>query len=716
MARATMSFWTITATLAATVAMVLAVAAPAYAGEPIEVFEVASSTTEAGGHPDLGMSLTLENPGQPESAKDLKFNFPQGLFGNPNAVTKCTSVNFALSQCSTDSQVGYISVRANFSGDPNFLLGSAPLFSMQSDSTDETARFAFIAPIAQVPINIPVAVRTGGDYGVRMTVSGISQTIPFASAQIALWGLPADEIHDKERFLQGSPGKPAGCPGEATAECASSGGSAPHPSTLLVAPLIDNPSRCTQQPLVVTLDVTTYQDEDNPSHAEASYPPTTDCENQTFHPVFDSALTSDRTDSPSGLEIQLKALQFLGIAGSPSSIRSASMVLPEGLSINPDAADGQLSCTDSEANFGSEKPAECPNTSKIGNFNIVTPALDDPLLGSLYIGEPRPGNQYRVFMVASGFGINAKIVAEVHPDPVTGQLTMAVTDLPQVPFEEFNMQLFSSDRGLMATPTQCRLYQADAYFTPWNDTLAPQHSAPYLSLNTGPNGSGCPGQVRPFNPRLVAGMSTPVGGAFSDFHLKLDRDDGDQFLGDLNFRMPAGFTGDLRGISYCSDAAIAASAQKLGRSEQASPSCPASSQIGTSNVAAGPGTHPFHAVGKMYLSGPFKGAPLSLVTITPALAGPYDYGVVVVRVALHVDPLTAQVSAVSDTVPSVVGGVPIRMRSIQVNIDRPGSRSTRPTARRRRSTPRESGTRGRSPTSVPTSTQSIARCCGSNRR
>jgi hypothetical protein len=44
---------------------------------------------------------------------------------------------------------------------------------------------------------------------------------------------------------------------------------------------------------------------------------------------------------------------------------------------------------------------------------------------------------------------------------------------------------------------------------------------------------------------------------------------------------------------------------------------------------------------------------------------------VVVRVALHVDPLTAQVSAVSDTVPSIIGGIPIRMRSIQVNIDRP---------------------------------------------
>ena len=72
----------------------------------------------------------------------------------------------------------------------------------------------------------------------------------------------------------------------------------------------------------------------------------------------------------------------------------------------------------------------------------------------------------------------------------------------------------------------------------------------------------------------------------------------------------------------------------------------------------------------MYLAGPFKGAPLSLVAVTPAIAGPYDYGVVVVRVALHIDPLTAQVTAVSDTVPSIIGGIPIRMRSIQVNIDR----------------------------------------------
>jgi hypothetical protein len=223
----------------------------------------------------------------------------------------------------------------------------------------------------------------------------------------------------------------------------------------------------------------------------------------------------------------------------------------------------------------------------------------------------------------------------------------------------------------MATPTHCSIYEVSAHFFPWNGVLADQSSNQTFGLDSGPHGAECPGQVRPFNPKLIAGTANPTAGAFSNFSLKLDREDGDQFLGDLNFRLPPGFTGDLRGIGYCAEGAIAAAATQLGREEQANPSCPAASQVGTTNVAAGPGSHPFHAVGKMYLAGPFKGAPLSLVAITPALAGPYDYGVVVVRVALHIDPLTAQVGAVSDTVPTIVGGVPIRMRSIEVNIDRP---------------------------------------------
>jgi hypothetical protein len=340
------------------------------------------------------------------------------------------------------------------------------------------------------------------------------------------------------------------------------------------------------------------------------------------------------------------------------------------LTVNPDAADGQRACTDEQANFTSEGPSNCPDNSKIGTFELHTIALDGPLEGAIYIGDPTPYSQYRLFLIADGFGIHAKLEATVRPDPATGQLTIELIDLPQVPFDTIGMHLFASDRGLMATPTHCTLYPVSARFFPWNSLLADQTSVQFFGLDSGPGGVLCPPQTRPFNPRLVAGTSTAQAGAFSNFHLKLDRDDGDQFLSDVNFKMPPGFTGDLRGISYCPESAIQAAANNLGRAEQASTSCPASSQIGTTNVAAGPGGHPFHAVGKMYLSGPFKGAPLSLVAVTPALAGPYDYGTVVIRVALHVDPLTAQVSALSETMPQIIGGIPIRMRSIQVNIDR----------------------------------------------
>ena len=212
----------------------------------------------------------------------------------------------------------------------------------------------------------------------------------------------------------------------------------------------------------------------------------------------------------------------------------------------------------------------------------------------------------------------------------------------------------------------------EAEFFPWNAVLPEVESSQIFSIDSGPGGRECPGQVRPFAPRLAAGTSNSRAGTSSDFALQLDRDDGDQFLSDLTFTMPPGLTGSLRGITYCPEAAIAAAAANPGRTEQASPSCPASSQIGTTNVAAGPGSHPFHAVGRMYLAGPFKGAPLSLAAVTPALAGPYDYGTQVVRVAINVDPRDAHVTAASDRVPQIIGGIPLRLRTIRVSIDRPG--------------------------------------------
>jgi hypothetical protein len=654
-------------------ALALAVALTMVAGvstatatEQINSFSVTPSTTQAGGHPDLQISFALNSPGVPEAAQNVTVETPEGVFGNPNAITQCRSVEFARQACPPESQAGLITIRARKNGDSNYLLGTAPIFDIEP-TEQETALLGFIVPTLNIPIQIPVAVRTGSDYGLRFKVSQITQTTPLAGADITLWGFPAESSHDSNRFPKGSTGLPAGCIGLTDTSCLAG----PTPVSISVHPLTDNPTSCTDQPLQTRLRVQTYQDPGHETEATATYPQTTGCENVVFKPLLYASPTSTETDSPSGLDVILKDTQFLGFAASPAQIRDATVTLPPGLTINPDAADGQTACSDAQAKFGTEAPAECPDSAKIGTAGINTPALSGKLRGSVYIGEPKPGEQYRLFLIVDGFGIHAKLVGVATPDPQTGQLTIHFDELPQVPFDEFELHLFSSDRGLMATPTACTFYTTEARFVSWDSLLPVGISSQAFGLNTGPNGGECPGQVRPFKPHLEAGTSNPVAGAHSSFSLKLDREDGDQFLGKLNFTMPPGLTGDLRGIGYCPVADIAAAANTLGRAQQVSPSCPASSAIGTSNVAAGPGTHPFHATGKVYLSGPFKGAPLSLVAITPALAGPYDYGTVVVRVALNIDSRDAHVVADSEVVPSIIGGIPIRMRSIQVNIDRP---------------------------------------------
>jgi hypothetical protein len=652
--------------IVATVLVALACAAPAQAAIDIQGFATTSSNPEAGHHPDLTTSFELAEPGVQEVAKDIAFEAPQGVFGNPNAVTECSAASFATNECSPNSQIGLVTLRAKTDANPATMLGTAPIYVL-SPQAGEAARLAFVAPTLNIPIAIPVSVRTATDYGLRFQVTEISQLTPLASAELTFWGFPADPANDAQRFPMGMADNPSDCPGLGDASCLKK----PTSTSIPLKPLIDYPTVCTGEALVTELKVRSYQDPGHWSTAHSQYDPVTGCEHQSFNPVLSANLTTGQTDSASGLDLTFTVPQPLGKTPSQSELKAVTVTFPPGVNVNPDAADGQSACSDAQANFVTEGPAECPDNAKVGTVTLHSPALNGDLTGSLYIGEPQPGDQYRLFMVASGLGLNAKLVGSFRPDPTTGQVTGTFEGLPQVPFETFDLHLFASDRGLLATPTTCTQYPVRAKFFPWNGRLSPQISERFFSLTTGPGGGPCPGQVRSFNPRLVAGMSTALAGAFSDFHLKLDRDDGDQYLGSVNFRMPPGFTGSLRGISYCSDAAIQAAAGRLGKQEQASASCPPASLVGTTNVAAGPGSHPFHAVGKMYLAGPYHGAPLSLVTITPALAGPYDYGVVVVRVALHIDPHTAQVSAVSGEIPHIIGGIPIRMRSIQVNIDRP---------------------------------------------
>ncbi len=272
-------------------------------------------------------------------------------------------------------------------------------------------------------------------------------------------------------------------------------------------------------------------------------------------------------------------------------------------------------------------------------------------------------------------GIVVKLAGEVHADPQSGQLTTTFSEAPQQPFEDFKLHFFGGAAAALRTPPACMGYESTATLTPWSapESGLPAARADGWSISAFPGGGACPSDPAqaPNAPTFAAGSAAPIAAAYSPFAIHLRREDGSQELGALTVSPPPGLLAKLAGVPYCPGSALAAAAAKSGREEEASPSCPAASEVGSVTVGAGAGPAPYYVHGTAYLAAPYKGAPLSLAVITPAAAGPYDLGTVVVRVALHVDPETARVTAVSDPIPHILQGIPLDVRTIDVSLDRP---------------------------------------------
>ncbi len=537
------------------------------------------------------------------------------------------------------------------------------------------------------------SARTGSDYGLETKIA-VPDLVPLHHSDQILWGVPAAKSHNplREEFggslgpglgqlcdANGVPATPnvdqplapLSGPNTAVLGCGATNSGEGVSSNSPPEPFIENPTACGEA-AQSGVDLLAYDGTE--TSASAPFPEVTGCDQLSFNPSLAARPSTAATDSPSGLDVELTVPQFESpTVPSPSEIRGTEMVLPEGFTVNSNAADGKTSCTDQEASFGTTNAAQCPDASKIGTLNIETALLPGPLPGYLYLGKPLPGNRYRIFLVADGFAVHVKLAGRIVPDPKTGQLKVIFEDLPETPFQKFSLHIFGSERGALATPTKCGAYEIKTTFTPWDAVLGKQSSSTFFEINQGPNGASCPAATRPFNPGFEAASEGNTAGAHSPFGLRLTRADGDQFLSALNVKTPPGFSATLKGIPYCSNAAIAAAASAgySGVGEQRNPTCPAASQVGEVIGGAGAGSRPFYAPGKAYLAGPYKGAPLSLVVVVPAVSGPYDLGNIVVRNALYIDPESAQVSAVSDPLPQIIEGIPLRVRSVLVKLNRP---------------------------------------------
>jgi hypothetical protein len=650
----------------------------------VAAIAAAPDLTQAGAHADASTHATFTNTRGAQQGKDIRVEVPPGLVGNPTVIPACDMTSFEATfkalpgGCPPASQVGVASTRQ--SGLANYFTG--PVYRL---TTPPGAPASFGFPFRGVGILLRPTLRSDGDYGLTVTARDIpSINFPISGTSVTLWGVPAASVHNPERW------------DPRTFEWGAS-------SELTPRPFLDNPADCDSGPLTTRIGIETWQrpgewlpaEPDNPDYRVES-PAPTGCARLRFGGAGSEASLgfqpgTHAAETPSSYRAKL-TLPYEedpeGLANPP--LRDTTVTLPEGVVANASSANGLAAC--SEAQIGylgngfslpnpirfSEEEPHCPDASKLGTVVVHTPLLEKTLEGSVYLAaqEANPfGSLLAIYLAIDDAetGIVVKLAGKVTTGPATGRLTATFTDNPQLPFTELDLSLFGGPGASLANPPTCGTATTTSTLTPWSAPYTPAvTSTDSFKVTAGPAGVACASTESqlPFSPSFEAGTTSTQAGAHAPLVVKLVRKDGEQELTHIEFSLPPGLTARLAGIPYCADAAIAAAANRSGNAEQADPSCPATSRIGTVDTTAGVGIEPVQVGGTVYLAGPYEGAPLSSVVITPAVAGPFDLGDVVVRAPLFVDPETARVTAKSDEIPHILRGIPLKLRSVEIKVDR----------------------------------------------
>ncbi len=643
----------------------------------IESASASLSSGQAGAHDDFTATFTLNStettPPKPYAfTRDVIVRLAPGLFGNPQAIPPCTLSEFSggLTSCAQDTQVGVAQVK--LAGAINTTL-TEPIYNMQAPGGDIAARFGFYAANYPTLINVRL---DPADNTLVAAAEGASAAAEPIAVTTTFWGVPAAPVHDALRLnpKEGLEGKlPAGGRKSGQAE----------------VPFMTNPTDCLT-PKQITFTAISYQVPEAPSTMSAPFPQIGGCGLVEFNPDASAAPTTTQGSSPSGLGFDLslptKGLESPNVYAG-SQLKRAEVTLPEGMTVNPSQAVGLGVCTEADLareTYDSPPNAGCPESSKVGSVLARTPVLDRNAEGSLYIAKPyeNPFDSllalYMVLKVPDR-GIAVKLAGRVSLDPQTGQITTVFDDIPQLPVSSFELHFREGARSPLITPPTCGPHVVTSNFTPWSAPGKVTTRTSTFKVESGPDHGPCPaGGLPPFHPNLVAGTLNNAAGSFSPFNARLTRTDTEQEFTNFSLKLPPGVAGKLAGIPYCTDAQIARATSRSGphggAEESADPSCPAASQVGSTLAGAGVGQVLAYAPGKIYLAGPYHGAPISLVAITSGVVGPFDIGTVVVRLAVKVNPESGEVfldATGSDPIPHIVRGVVLHLRDIRAYTDKP---------------------------------------------
>ncbi len=682
---------------------------PAYGVQTYELMpeeEGGLPATQAGSHPfqltttlmfnsdttpALIESGTVQNERGPEivpevdpvaMTKDLHFDLPAGLVGNPVPLPKCSLYQFTRILttrvgCPNSTVVGVATpiVTTRDAKGPNAagrvpyvpLAISEPVYSLEP-SVGEPAKFGFQTIVG--PVVLDTSVRTGGDYGVVVTVPNITQGAAFIGNILTLWGVPGDSRHDNSRNYE--------CIGNIEAWVSETLGPEPScPSNEKLQPFLILPTSCTG-PLHSTVEADSWSDIGQFTEPfgytfqnNVGEPVSEDgCNQLNFEPSIKVAPDGQQGSTPSGLTVDVHVPQEASLnptGSAESAVKDTTVTLPAGVAINPAGADGLSACGLSEVGLESAAEQTCPESSKIGTVEIHTPLLANPLVGAAYLAqqEANPfGSLIAIYIVVYDpvSGVRVKIPGEVKPNPVTGQLVSTFDNTPQLPFEDLTLHFFGGSRAPLGTPALCGSYTTSASIAPWSGN-APTASSSEFDITSGPNGSPCSDPL-PFDPSLTTGSLNIQAGAFTPFTMTMSREDGNQNLDGIQLKMPPGLLGTLSSVKLCGEAQADAG------------TCGPESLIGETTVSVGLGSNPYTVKGgRVYITGPYDGAPYGLSIVNPAKAGPFNLGQVVVRAKIEVNPENAALTITSDStgpyaIPQIIDGIPLQIKHVNVSIDR----------------------------------------------
>ncbi|MGN6189047.1 MAG: hypothetical protein ACTHOE_09120 [Conexibacter sp.] len=575
-----------------------------------------------------------------ESFRDTIVHVPAGFVGNPTATPiRCApsqlTTPFALSdtpRCPLESQIGLVQLNAT---------DIAPLWNVEPPA-GTPAMFGFY--YNNIVVLLKAKVRPS-DNGIDIVTETAPNAIPIPKFTVTLWGNPTDASHDRLRGIcMGSSGNNPSR-GDCTLRARSE------------VPFLRTPTSCPGRPLEWGIDMDTYEHPDVFVHNRTETPPMEGCQYNPFDPGFAFMPSTSAPHAPSSVDATVTLSQDWGINGiAPADLRTAVVTLPEGLTINPSSADGLQACTDAQLGIGQEGVATCPDASKLGTVTLQTPLLDHQVSGSIFLrtqnsDDPMSGQLFRIAVEvrSDADGIDIKLPGSIMANPATGQLTTVFDGLPQLPFNAMTLHFKQGPRAPLASPSLCGTHTTSVDLLSWSD--APRH------IETSFTTTGC--RAPSFAPAFRAGVENPVAGSSSPFHVSLARSDDDAEFRGVTVDTPKGLLARVKDAEQCSNAAAGTG------------NCPAGSLIGHAKVAAGVGSDPFWVTnGRVYLTGPYRGAPYGLAVVVDAVAGPFNLGTVIVRAAIHVDPLTAQLSVVSDPFPTIVKGVPLHIRAVRISVDK----------------------------------------------